>query len=85
MFIILYLDYDNLGRRNFFPYSLLSSPLLLLLRCLISFSVLHARVFGNTLVHEFLISYSRTERYFFFPTVQLQVHNVYSERKTRNS
>ena len=50
-----------------------------------SSSVSHARVFRKTLVHEFHISYGHTEWYLFFPIVQLQVHNVYSERKTRNS
>ena len=46
----------------------------------------HALVFGKTLVHEFPISYSHTEwSTCHFPTVQLQVHNMYSERKTRNS
>ena len=44
----------------------------------------NARVFGKTLVHEFLISYNHTEWYlFFFPTVQLQVNILYSERKSR--
>ena len=37
------------------------------------------------LVHEFHISPSRTEWYLLFLTVQLQVHNVYSERKSRNT
>ena len=45
----------------------------------------HARVFRKTLLYEFHISYSHTEWYLFFPIVLLQVHNVYSERKTRNS
>ena len=45
----------------------------------------HAQVFGKTLVHEFLISYSHTEWYFIFPTVQLQVHNENSVRCGRNT
>ena len=36
-------------------------------------------------MHEFHISYSHTEWYLFFSIVQLQVHNVYSVRKTKNS
>ena len=44
----------------------------------------HARVSGKTLVHEFHISYSQPEWYLLFPTVQLQVHNVYWERKDGN-
>ena len=45
----------------------------------------HVQVFGRTLVHEFPISYSHIERYLLFPTVELQVHNVYSDRKIRNT
>ena len=46
----------------------------------LSFSVLfhsccsYAQVFGKTLVHEFPNSYSHTEWYLLFPTVQLHVH-----------
>ena len=46
----------------------------------LSFSVLfhsccsHAQVFGRTLVREFPNSYSHTELYQLFPTVQLHVH-----------
>ena len=42
----------------------------------------HAWVFEKTLVHS---SYSHTEWYLLFLTVQLQVRIVYSERNTRNS
>ena len=45
----------------------------------------HARVSGKTLLHEFHISYSNTECYIPFLTVHLQVHNVYSERKSINT
>ena len=43
----------------------------------------HSRVFGKTLLHEF-ISVTIFNGTCFFPTVQLQAHNVYSEPKTRN-
>ena len=43
-----------------------------------------ALVFRKTLVHKFYISNSHAEWYF-FQIVQLQVHNVYSERKSRNT
>ena len=42
-------------------------------------------MFGKTLGHEFLISYSHTEWYFLFPTVQLQVHTENSARCGRNT
>ena len=45
----------------------------------------HERVFGKTLLHEFLISYIHTKWYLFFSEVQLQVHKVYSERKSRST
>ena len=46
----------------------------------------HSQVFDKTFMHEFHISVNLTEWYLlYFPTGQLQVHNVYSERKSRNS
>ena len=45
----------------------------------------HALVFGKTLLHEFHISYSCTEWYLFFPTVELQVYYVYSEQNSKNT
>ena len=75
MFIkIIYIDQVVIGRRDlflschlyFFPYSRLSSYLLRLPLCLISFLLFHARVFEKTLVHEFHISYSNTEWSLFF-------------------
>ena len=46
----------------------------------------YARVFGKTLTQELIIFYCLTEWYLvYFPSVQLQVHNVYSERKGRNT
>ena len=48
-----------------FPYSLLSSYLLLFL-CVFHSCCSHARTFGKTLVHELQISYSYTESYLFF-------------------
>ena len=75
--------------RDCFTFFLSHDSLLTFFVC---FSILfhsccsHVRVFGKTLVHEFHISYRHTEWYLlFFPTVQLQVSNVYSKRKTRNS
>ena len=48
----------------FFPCSRISSYLLFL--CLISFLLFPCAMFGKTLVHEFLISYSHTEWLSFF-------------------
>ena len=89
---ILYFDQDMIGRQSFFfALALLLSILTTLflpssLVYLISFLLFPcASVWENTRACV-PISYSHTEWYlFFFPTVHLQVHNVYSERKTRNS
>ena len=45
----------------------------------------HARVFGKTLWMSSPFPIAILNGTCFFPTVQLQVHNVYLERKTRNS
>ena len=47
-----------------FPCSRISSFLLFL--CLLNSCCSHVKVFGKTLVHEFLISYSHTELYLIF-------------------
>ena len=72
----------------FFPNSLLSSlyPLLLFL-CLISFLLFPcASVWENTRawVPHFLLPCCRMVLVF-FPKVQLQVHNVYSAQRSRNT
>ena len=54
------------ARSAFFPYSRLSSYLLHLFLCLISFLLFILRVFGKTLVHGFPISYCHTEWYLIF-------------------
>ena len=73
-------------RLCFLLYSGLSSHLLRRFLILFRTCCSHARVFVKTLVlHEFPISYCNTEWYLFFPTVQLQVHNMYLERKPRNA
>ena len=53
--------------------------------CTINSCSSHARVLGKTLVNKFHFSYRHTQWYFLFLTVQLQMHNVYSEQKIRNS
>ena len=80
-----------------FPYLIKYNNIVFIIIIIIIFSLLtffvcffilfrsccsHAQVFGKTLVHEFPNSYSYTEWYLVFPTVQLHVHNVYSERKS---
>ena len=50
----------------FFPYSHLSSYLLLLFLYLFIFCCFHVQVCGKTLVHELHISYSHTEWYLLF-------------------
>ena len=83
--LLLYFDLDSLGCRYLF---FLSCPLCFFLDCFFIFfhsCCSHARVFGKTLLHEFHISDSHAEWYLLFPTEQLQVHNVYSVRKTKNS
>ena len=40
----------------------------------------HARVFGRTIVHEFLNTYGHTKSYLLFPTAQLHVHKRRSRR-----
>ena len=58
----------------FFPYSRLILCSNLFFFVLFHTCCSHAPVFGKTLLHEFLISYSHTECYLFFQTVQLQMH-----------
>ena len=66
---VMYFDQVVIGRRDFlsytlyfFPCSLLSSYLLHLSLCLISFLlIIIMRVFEKSLVHELLISYCYTE------------------------
>ena len=65
-----------IGRQDFFfvpdlpdffrAYTLASSYLFVCFFNLFRSWCTHARVFGKTLVHEFPISYSRTEWYLFF-------------------
>ena len=59
----------------FFAYSRLSSYVLRLFLYLVSFLLFPCASVWETLLHEFLISYSHIEWYLLFPTVQLQVHN----------
>ena len=40
----------------------------------------HARVFGKTVLHEFLNTYGHTKSYLLFPTAQLHVHKRRSRR-----
>ena len=74
----------------FFPYSRLFSYLLCLFLYLISLSyfVLAVPLREGLEKHSWMSSscpVAILSGTCFFPTVQLQVHNVYSERKTRNS
>ena len=72
--LLLYFHQDSLGCRDFF-FSFVPALLLSILVSLITFFCYfvlchsccsHARVFGKTLLHEFLISYNHTEWYLFF-------------------
>ena len=94
MFIIIvfWLGCDRPSGLLFFVPALLLSILtpLLILAFFVCFFILfhsccsHAQVFGKTLVHEFSISYSHSEWYLLFPTVQLQVHiRVLIDRRGR--
>ena len=70
---------------NFGPAVLISHIYSMLLAFFLCFFVLfqccsHVLVFGKTIVHEFPISYSHTEWYILFLTVQLQVYTAYSVR-----
>ena len=78
MFIIIvfWLGSDRPSGLRLFVPALLLSILTLLFLPYSSVSLFHsccshARVFGKTLVHEFHISYSNTEWYLLFRTVQL--------------
>ena len=72
-------------RSCFTPFHTQASIFTFFVCCFILFHSFycHAQVFGKTLLHEFHTSCSHTEC--FLLTVQLQVHNVYSEPKSRNS
>ena len=92
LFIIIIFDHDEIGRQDFFfvPAWLLSilTPLLPSSPVSLSYFVLAVPMLEclgkhSCMSSSFPIVILNGTR--FYPTVQLQVHSVYSERKTRNS
>ena len=92
--LLLYSDYDNLGRRDFlfitclpyiFPYSLLVSYLLLVSLSYFIFAVPMHECLGEHSCMSSIFPIAILNGACFFLTVQLQVRGVCSEWKTRNS
>ena len=96
-FLLLYFDYDMIGRRDFFFRACMPCFFLYFSThaSLLAFFVVSLSYFVLAVpMRECLGKHSCMSSPFpiaiqngtcFFPTVQLQVHNVYSQKKTRNS